>query len=168
MEPIYKLKGTTTTTATAFDFQCETFSEPIVLILCFYLLSPLQIGELKPATSYIFLVRAENSHGLSIPSSVSSVVKTLGAENGVIPQSELSAARNVLSGKVSLLRLSPFNTNILRNERKYRRNFPTFPFNTLNISITTKIIMSSIRNIIRWLTIRKTKCISICMVNGME
>ncbi|XP_031630104.1 roundabout homolog 2 isoform X2 [Contarinia nasturtii] len=58
------------------------------------------IGELKPATSYIFLVRAENSHGLSIPSTVSSVVKTLGAENGVIPQSELSAARNVLSGKV--------------------------------------------------------------------
>lgn len=60
-----------------------------------------QIGELKPATSYIFLIRAENSHGLSIPSAVSSVVKTLGAENGVIPQSELSAARNVLSGKVS-------------------------------------------------------------------
>lgn len=60
-----------------------------------------QIGELKPATSYIFLVRAENSHGLSIPSAVSSVVKTLGAENGLIPQSELSAARNLLSGKVS-------------------------------------------------------------------
>lgn len=30
------------------------------------------------------------------------MVKTLGAENGVIPQSELSAARNVLSGKVSI------------------------------------------------------------------
>lgn len=61
----------------------------------------MQVGELKPATSYIFLVRAENTHGLSVPSPVSSVVKTLGTENGVIPQSELAAARVVLSGKVN-------------------------------------------------------------------
>lgn len=45
-------------------------------------------------------MRAENTHGMSVPSPVSSVVKTLGTENGVIPQSELAAARVVLSGKV--------------------------------------------------------------------
>lgn len=36
-----------------------------------------------------------------MPSSVSTVVKTLGTENGFVPQSELAAARVVLSGKVS-------------------------------------------------------------------
>lgn len=59
-----------------------------------------QISELKPATSYVFMVRAENSHGISVPSVLSTVVKTLGAENGVVPQAELAAARAVLSGKV--------------------------------------------------------------------
>ncbi|XP_037046753.1 roundabout homolog 2 [Bradysia coprophila] len=57
------------------------------------------ISELKPATSYVFMVRAENSHGISVPSALSAVVKTLGAENGVVPQAELAAARAVLSGK---------------------------------------------------------------------
>ncbi|KAJ6643323.1 Roundabout like 2 [Pseudolycoriella hygida] len=57
------------------------------------------ISELKPATSYVFMVRAENSHGISVPSTLSAVVKTLGAENGVVPQAELAAARAVLSGK---------------------------------------------------------------------
>lgn len=46
------------------------------------------------------MVRAENSHGISVPSVLSTVVKTLGAENGVVPQAELAAARAVLSGKV--------------------------------------------------------------------
>lgn len=59
-----------------------------------------QISELKPTTAYVFLVRAENSHGISMPSGLSTVVKTLGAENEIVPQSELAAARAVLSGKV--------------------------------------------------------------------
>ena len=49
------------------------------------------------------MVRAENSHGISAPSALSTVVKTLGAENGVLPQAELAAARAVLSGKVIML-----------------------------------------------------------------
>lgn len=65
-----------------------------------YVFEYFQISELKAATSYVFLVRAENSHGISMPSGLSNVVKTLGAENGVVPQSELAAARAVLSGKV--------------------------------------------------------------------
>lgn len=81
-------------------------SEMQFLNFFIYLFFTQQIGELKPATTYIFLIRAENSHGLSIPSVVSSAVKTLGAENGVIPQSELSAARSVLGGKVSVVFLS--------------------------------------------------------------
>lgn len=71
----------------------------------FILLSLLssQIGELKPATSYVFLVRAENVHGLSVPSPLSNVVKTLGIGSGHVPQTALAAARIVLSGKVSLI-----------------------------------------------------------------
>lgn len=60
-----------------------------------------QISGLKPATSYVFLVRAENSHGLSVPSGLSNVIKTLGSESGTVPPSEISEARAVLSGKVS-------------------------------------------------------------------
>ena len=59
-----------------------------------------QISELKPATSYVFLIRAENAYGLSVPSVLSNIIKTLGAENGVVPQAELASARAVLSGKV--------------------------------------------------------------------
>ena len=35
------------------------------------------MNNLKPDTSYIFLVRAENSHGMSPPSAVSERVRTL-------------------------------------------------------------------------------------------
>lgn len=72
-----------------------------------------QIGELKPATSYVFLVRAENVHGLSVPSPLSAVVKTSGVENGNVPQTELAAARIVLSGKVSL----PEPRNVNRSKK---------------------------------------------------
>lgn len=71
----------------------------------------LQITELKPVTSYIFLVRAENSHGLSVPSNLSTVVKTLGAENGHVRQTELDAARSFLSGKVKSMFLFNFRIN---------------------------------------------------------
>lgn len=60
-----------------------------------------QIGELKPATSYVFLVRAENAHGLSVPSPLSNAVKTVGIGSNNVPQTALAAARIVLSGKVS-------------------------------------------------------------------
>ena len=39
------------------------------------------VTNLKPDTSYIFVVRAENSHGMSIPSSVSQHVKTLKSQD---------------------------------------------------------------------------------------
>jgi len=36
------------------------------------------VRGLRPGTSYRFIVRAENSHGLSLPSPVTGVVKTKG------------------------------------------------------------------------------------------
>jgi hypothetical protein len=62
-----------------------------------------QINNLKPATSYVFLIRAENSYGLSEPSAVSSAIKTLANDkSGVLMPNELAAARKILSGKVSV------------------------------------------------------------------
>lgn len=61
----------------------------------------LQITELKPATTYVFIVRAENSYGLSVPSPVSSAIKTLDTDRSAMPPNELVAARAFLSGKVS-------------------------------------------------------------------
>ncbi|KAL7043131.1 hypothetical protein ACKWTF_001405 [Chironomus riparius] len=58
------------------------------------------ITNLKPATSYVFIVRAENSYGLSEPSVMSSVIKTLGTDKSVLPPDELAAARSALSVKV--------------------------------------------------------------------
>ncbi|XP_065216561.1 roundabout homolog 2 isoform X2 [Planococcus citri] len=61
------------------------------------------ITDLKPDTTYVFVVRAENSHGISIPSGASSVVRTLGA-NTAAPQHLLNNARSKLSSKVLILR----------------------------------------------------------------
>ncbi|KAL9916311.1 roundabout guidance receptor 1 isoform 4-T5 [Glossina fuscipes fuscipes] len=73
------------------------------------------ISGLKPATSYVFLVRAENSHGLSVPSGLSNVIKTLGTESGTVPPSEISAARSVLSGKVvELIDAAAINSTAVR------------------------------------------------------
>lgn len=62
-----------------------------------------QISEMKPATSYVFLVRAENTYGLSVPSPLSSMIRTQGSDHGYVPHSELVAARSVLAGKVSVV-----------------------------------------------------------------
>ncbi|KAM7342001.1 roundabout guidance receptor 1 isoform 2-T7 [Cochliomyia hominivorax] len=73
------------------------------------------ISGLKPATSYVFLVRAENSHGLSVPSGLSNVIKTLGSESGTVPPSEISEAREVLSGKVvELIDAAAINSTAVR------------------------------------------------------
>ncbi|XP_068086117.1 protein sax-3 [Anabrus simplex] len=62
------------------------------------------IGDLKPDTSYVFLVRAENPYGLSVPSPVSERVRTLAADHRNVPQYELDEARARLSTKVVQLR----------------------------------------------------------------
>ncbi|GFG28560.1 hypothetical protein Cfor_11692, partial [Coptotermes formosanus] len=73
------------------------------------------IGDLKPDTSYVFLVRAENSHGLSVPSPVSEVARTLGADRRSVPQYELDEARVRLGTKVVQLRdVQPISSTSVR------------------------------------------------------
>ncbi|XP_072156554.1 roundabout homolog 1 isoform X2 [Bemisia tabaci] len=61
------------------------------------------INDLKPDTMYMFIVRAENSHGLSVPSEISEGVRTLGL-NTVVPQHLLDEARSRLGTKVLALK----------------------------------------------------------------
>ncbi|KAF7286749.1 hypothetical protein GWI33_004372 [Rhynchophorus ferrugineus] len=61
------------------------------------------VRELKPDSSYVFIVRAENAHGISPASKVSSSVRTL-ANSRTLPGSELDTAREALSTKLIDLR----------------------------------------------------------------
>ncbi|XP_039283928.1 roundabout homolog 2 isoform X2 [Nilaparvata lugens] len=75
------------------------------------------INDLKPDTSYMFLVRAENAHGLSVPSAVSTEARTLGPGPGArhVPQHTLDEARVRLSTKVvSLEQLVPNGSTSVR------------------------------------------------------
>lgn len=68
-----------------------------------FFLATFQINDLKPDTMYMFIVRAENSHGLSVPSEISEGVRTLGL-NTVVPQHLLDEARSRLGTKVLALK----------------------------------------------------------------
>nr|XP_023016691.1 roundabout homolog 2-like [Leptinotarsa decemlineata] len=57
------------------------------------------VHELKPDSSYVFIVRAENAHGLSSASPVSANARTL-ANSRSLPSSELDTARSILSTKL--------------------------------------------------------------------
>ena len=61
------------------------------------------VRELKPDSSYMFIVRAENAHGLSPASPVSAIVRTL-ANSRAVSGSELDTARTVLGAKLVELR----------------------------------------------------------------
>ncbi|UYV79721.1 ROBO1 [Cordylochernes scorpioides] len=52
-----------------------------------------QLGGLKPDTRHIFIVRAENSHGVGPPGPASDFIRTLGLPPEVLPQYELEEAR---------------------------------------------------------------------------
>jgi roundabout axon guidance receptor 2 len=87
----------------------------LVLQNCFNICLLFQIGDLKPDTSYVFLVRAENSHGLSVPSPVSEVARTLGSDRRSVPQYELDEARVRLGTKVVQLRdVQPVSSTSVR------------------------------------------------------
>ncbi|KAM8711248.1 hypothetical protein ACLKA7_000395 [Drosophila subpalustris] len=73
------------------------------------------ISDLTSATSYVFLVRAENSQGVSVPSGLSNAIKTLGEDFDAMPSNELSAARTLLTGKVvELIDASAVNASAVR------------------------------------------------------
>lgn len=61
------------------------------------------VRELKPDSSYVFIVRAENAHGLSPASAVSATARTL-TNSRAVPRSELDNARTMLSTKLVDLR----------------------------------------------------------------
>ncbi|RZF44477.1 hypothetical protein LSTR_LSTR002250 [Laodelphax striatellus] len=76
-----------------------------------------RINDLKPDTSYVFVVRAENAHGLSVPSEVSETGRTRGGGPGArnVPQHTLDEARVRLSTKVvSLQQLVPNGSTSVR------------------------------------------------------
>ncbi|XP_054715413.1 roundabout homolog 2-like [Uloborus diversus] len=55
------------------------------------------VQNLRPDTHYQFLIRAENSHGLGLPSPSSKVVKTIGLPSHLLPDFDLEEARTQLS-----------------------------------------------------------------------
>ncbi|KAG8230741.1 hypothetical protein J437_LFUL011076 [Ladona fulva] len=80
--------------------------------------------DLRPGTAHMFVVRAENSHGLSHPSNPSAMTYTIAAEGGVIPTvsepvsvvgPDLDEARKQLSTKVVELRsVQPISSTSVR------------------------------------------------------
>ncbi|KAJ8666911.1 hypothetical protein QAD02_008573 [Eretmocerus hayati] len=63
------------------------------------------VSNLKPDTNYVFLVRAENSHGLSLPGPLSDVAHTMGIDQQhTVPQTELIRARDRLNSEILQLR----------------------------------------------------------------
>ncbi|KAL1128889.1 hypothetical protein AAG570_013423, partial [Ranatra chinensis] len=60
------------------------------------------IKDLKPDTGYMFVVRTENSHGLSVPSGVSALARTLGGveDSRAVEPHQLDEARTRLANKV--------------------------------------------------------------------
>lgn len=80
---------------------CAQMNHPILFFFTF-LSHITKITNLKPAASYVFIVRAENSYGVSMPSPMSSAITTSdNSDKNNVPHGELVAARTFLSGKVS-------------------------------------------------------------------
>lgn len=71
------------------------------------------------------MVRAENSHGLSVPSALSAVVKT-GGSNAIISQQSLEEARDRLGTKViefkELFAISSTSVRVIWEVRVLRLN----------------------------------------------
>ncbi|KAF6202601.1 hypothetical protein GE061_002999 [Apolygus lucorum] len=62
------------------------------------------VKDLTPDTGYMFIVRAENAHGTSVPSSVSGLMRTLSKDSRAVPPQQLDEARTRLGTKVLILR----------------------------------------------------------------
>ncbi|XP_054285498.1 roundabout homolog 2-like [Macrosteles quadrilineatus] len=62
-----------------------------------------EVTDLKPDTAYVFVVRSETAAGLSVPSDVSPVARTLAADSEAVPHHQLEEARVRLAAKVVTL-----------------------------------------------------------------
>ncbi|KYQ57259.1 Roundabout like protein 2, partial [Trachymyrmex zeteki] len=58
------------------------------------------VTDLRPETNYVFLVRAENSQGLSLPGPLSDIVQTTNVNQHTVPQVELTRARDRLNSEI--------------------------------------------------------------------
>lgn len=69
-----------------------------------YMRLSFQVTELKPDTTYVFFVRAENSHGLSLPGPLSDSAHTTSVNQNSVPQIVLIRARDRLNSEILHLR----------------------------------------------------------------
>ncbi|GLG97679.1 Hemolin [Gryllus bimaculatus] len=111
--------GTAGTTEPPIGYTVEYFSSDLqtgwVVAANRVATDTITIGDLKPDTSYVFLVRAENPYGLSIPSPLSESARTQRADRRAVPRYELDEARARLSAKVVTLRdVQPLNSTAVR------------------------------------------------------
>lgn len=75
----------------------------------------IQITDLKPDTSYVFVVRAENSQGISVPSEMSEEAHTQGTHLRDVPIHQINEARSRLATKVILLKnLTPTSSTTVK------------------------------------------------------
>ncbi|KAG8244748.1 Roundabout 1 [Homalodisca vitripennis] len=75
----------------------------------------IMITDLKPDTSYVFVVRAENTQGVSVPSEVSETAHTQGTHLRDVPVHQINEARTRLATKViQLLSLTPTSSTAVR------------------------------------------------------
>ncbi|XP_073999543.1 roundabout homolog 2-like isoform X2 [Rhodnius prolixus] len=73
------------------------------------------VKDLKPDTRYVFIVRAENSYGLSVPSNISALARTLSKDSRAVPPQQLDEARTRLGTKVlTLMELVPLSSTSVR------------------------------------------------------
>lgn len=95
--------------------------------------------DLKPETNYVFLVRAENSHGLSLPGPLSDVVQTTNVNQHTVPQVELTRARDRLNSEILHLKeVLPLSSTSVKITWDVSRPFLSI-FDLSSVTIERKI-----------------------------
>ena len=77
------------------------------------------VTNLKPDTSYIFVVRAENSHGMSVPSQVSEHVKTLKSQHLDDYVNVEDARDSLLTKLIEIVEIEPISSTSVRLTWKF-------------------------------------------------
>ena len=75
------------------------YNFPLLLLRC----QDYTVRNLRPDTAYMFLIRAQNSHGLSLPSSVTEPIRTKGGNPAGrrpnLPPYEIDVLHEKLTGE---------------------------------------------------------------------
>lgn len=89
----------------------------------------MQITDLKPDTSYVFVVRAENSQGISVPSEMSEEAHTQGTHLRDVPIHQINEGRSRLATKVILLKnLTPTSSTTVKITWEVRNSIISIAF----------------------------------------